>query len=382
MKTFFKKHGLVVGLVGMLIIIFAMGGIYQNHLSEAQSIREIKNTYGELVPEADDFYEYATEGVERGYPQPGNPEETVEPTLLNAYEYAVDGEAKGIIYVVGAYGRNDDLNVAFAIDYKTHRIVGTKVISHNETPSYFSDLGESFYDKIDGKSLDEIAFGVDAVAGSTLSSKGIEMGMLYAREQYAHDFGFEIPSVDLTLNELSRNFELPTMIDKPFIADVTYGENDTDIKVHLDKDFEYAGMIEGEEPSDDVKAAIQAHASDSTDVNTQAYFVSYDETMHTLVIESKGYASTPIQATVVLTDTEDDVLSIQIDSSESYDDGYNTGYDGDSVPAVEDAYVSQYEQDGTLIDSVAGATVTSDAMQSMLNLLDDLMQSLNGGQQT
>lgn len=380
MKTFFGKHGLVLGLVVMLVIVFAVGGIYQDHLSETQSIREIKNTYGELVPEADEFYEYSTEAVERRYPQPGSPEETVEPTLLNAYEYAVDGEAKGIIYVVGAYGRNEDLNVAFAIDYKSDRIVGTKVVGHNETPSYFSDLDETFYAQFDGKPLDEIAFGVDAVAGSTLSSKGIEMGMLYAREQYAHDFGFEIPSIELTLNDLSRNFELATMIDKPFIADVTYGENDTNISVHLNNDFAFAGMIEGEEPSDDVKAAIQSYASDSTNVNTQASFVSYDETTHTLVMETKGYSSTPIQATVVLTDTEDDIVSIQIDSGESYDDGYNAGYDGESVPAVEEAYVSQYEQDGTLIDSVAGATVTSDAMESMLMLLDDLMQALNGGQ--
>jgi Na+-translocating ferredoxin:NAD+ oxidoreductase RnfG subunit len=46
---------------------------------------------------------------------------------------------------------------------------------------------------------------------------------------------------------------------------------------------------------------------------------------------------------------------------------------------VENAYRDQFLSDGTIIDSYTGATITSNAMDRLMNLAKELLNDWNGG---
>jgi hypothetical protein len=93
-----------------------------------------------------------------------------------------------------------------------------------------------------------------------------------------------------------------------------------------------------------------------------------------------GYSSEGVTLDIILNATEDAVSNINFNAtSESYDNAYNDGYSGGAVPEIENNFINQYNSDGTIIDAVAGATITSNALISAFQWIDGLDSSLNGG---
>ncbi|MCK7479151.1 MAG: FMN-binding protein [Candidatus Moduliflexus flocculans] len=213
------------------------------------------------------------------------------------------------------------------------------------------------------------------------SSKSFEIALLFAREQYAADFGFVIPSIVMTINSVTYNFDPATFVAMPFVADLTYGEDDTNVVVYLDSTFTYAGLVSGLEPAADVKAAIKSLAASAGTVSASVRFIEYDEDSRELVIEASGYGNLTIRVTVVLNATLDGIASYEVDSHQSYDNEYNEGYNHSlgEVPYVEENMIDQYRADEVTIDGIAGATVTSGAMQKLIALLDAFIAHVGGG---
>ena len=389
MKTFITKHGLITLLVLIIAMIFVGGGFYSRYMTNQVALHEEENRGGELnalflsmFTSATKVEEFTTSPVVKSYFKPLSSSEEYSPELTSSYKVLNGTTEVGVIYVVSTFGRNADLVVAYGINLDDHTLSGIKVLSNAETSTYFSALGTVFYDQFPNKTLDDIGFAVDAVAGSTMSSKGIETGMFYAREQYSKDYGFEIPSIVMTLNQLTYNVNPTSFLDKPYIADVTYGDENTNVVVYLDSTFSYAGTITGDEPASDVQAGIKSFASKSTEVSSIASFVSYDTITRTLVITGKGYTTkNPIEATFVLNATLDGVESFVYTESESYDNEYNDKYNHSlgEVPHVENDLTNQYINGEPEIDAIAGASVTSNAIKHIINLLDLFINDQNGG---
>jgi hypothetical protein len=290
---------------------------------------------------------------------------------------------------VNSFGKFADLVVAYAISFETDAIVNVKVISNNETQSetYYGKLAlGTFYDQFASKPLDTLDFTVDTVAGATMSSLGIEIGMKYAREQYAADFDFVIPTGgQLTVNSINYNFDPTNFAVKPFIADVTYGPNDTHVVVYLDATFTYAGIKEGTEPDVDTQLAIKSAASISTQVSNKVKFVSYDSTTRELVLTSKGYDATPIRVTVILRADLTGIESYVVVSTETYYDEENTDYTHALGGAyyVEENLLDKYLNGQTTftvpMDGIAGATFTSRAVITVIDLIKLFITDQNGG---
>jgi hypothetical protein len=207
--------------------------------------------------------------------------------------------------------------------------------------------------------------------------------LFYARELYAVDYDFVIPTVAMTLVGLEYNFDPTTFIASPYIANIIYGDQDTEAEVLLSASFDYVGLVGGGTDLEaDFQAAVKALAQGAGTLNTQASFVSIDEENNTLIMQTKGYNPNAIQATIVLNDTLDIVVSITFVSMETYaNQGGYGDYTGGPAPAVENNLRNQYVADGDPnVDGVAGATVSSNAVRSLLQLLDGFVEAQNGGE--
>lgn len=390
MKSFFNKHGLITSLVLIIALIFVGGGIYSRYMTNQIAIHEEENKGGELnalflslFTGATLVEEFETTPVTISYFKPLSSTDEYTPELTGSYKVYNGTTEVGVIYVVTTFGKNANLVVAYGINLSDNTLSGIKVLSNEETSSYFAALGTTFYSQFTNKTLDDIGFSLDAVAGSTMSSKGIETGMFYAREQYAVDYGFEIPTIVMTLNSLTYNLDPASFVDKPYIADVTYGEENTNVVVYLDSAFNYSGTVSGTEPAADVQSGIKSFASKSTEVSSFAAFVSYDSVTRTLVISGKGYSKNDlIIGTFILNTSLDGVESFTYSQTESYDNEYNEKYNHSlgEVPYVERNLTNQYINGETEIDGVAGASVTSNAIKNVINLLDLFIKDQNGGE--
>lgn len=386
MKNIIAKHGLTAGIVVLFALVFVFGGVYSRYMTAQIEARADDGANAEWLA----MFDGATRVEEfiiadiapKSYPlADGRGDFT--PSILAAYKL-YDGEvntAIGVIYVVESYGKFAGVQIAFAFDLATDTVASVKVIAQSETPSYYGTLGTTFFSQFETKALADIALTVDAVAGATYSSKSFEIALLFAREQYAADFGFDIPSIVMTLNSVSYNLDPATFVAMPFIADVTYGEDDTNVVVYLDSTFSYAGLVSGVEPEADVKSAIKSYASGAGTVSANIRFIEYDDQSRELVIEGVGYSSLTIRITVILNVTLDGIDSYEVDSHQSYDNEYNEGYNHNlgEVPYVEEYMIDQYIADEVVIDGIAGATVTSVAMQKLIALLDLFLLEIGGG---
>ncbi|MFA7045385.1 MAG: FMN-binding protein [Candidatus Izemoplasmatales bacterium] len=388
MKVFFGKHGFILILVAIFVLIFGLGGVYSRFMtSELEEHIEENATgaeyalYLEMFPGADTLTPYTPGEVSKTYPLAGGRGDFA-PTVDKALKIFQGTSEKGVVYVINTKGK-EPMKVGVGISLENDACVGIAVLEQNDTPDYFSQLGDPFYSQFDAKALSDLALAVDTFAGVTYSSKAFEIALFYARELYAADYDFVIPTVAMTLVKLEYNFDPTTFIASPYIANIIYGDQDTEAAVMLSASFDYVGLVGGGTDLEaDFQAAVKALAQGAGTLNTQANFVSFDEENNTLVMQTKGYNPNAIQASIVLNDTLDIVVSITFVSMETYaNQGGYGDYTGGPAPAVENNLRNQYLADGDPnVDGVAGATVSSNAVRSLLQLLDGFVEAQNGGE--
>jgi len=385
MKNFLNKYGLIIGLSLLLVIIFVFGGMYSRFMTNQIDVHE-QERYEEkliaLVADGESLQAFDSAGADVTYPVPPS-DDTYQPELIEAYKVLDENNQEvAMIYVIETYGNADGLRAAYAISLENDMMLGVEVISHNETVSvenqYFNKLGTTFFNRFKDKDMDVIDFSVDSISGATYSSQGLETGMKYARELYAADTDFEIISVILEINSFSYNFDLTTMNDYPFVAEITFGEDNLQATIGVDNDFNYLETISGTEPTETVKEALSDFIERADLMNTQVKIQSYDDITQTVRITVNGYSTPGITMDIELNATLDQVDNlVYVDSTESYENSYT--YGGSGVPAIETDYIDQYNTDGTIIDAFSGATVTSNAMREALEWVDQFEASLNGG---
>ena len=114
-------------------------------------------------------------------------------------------------------------------------------------------------------------------------------------------------------------------------------------------------------------------------VDLRTHITAYDSSTRVITIRTNGYGGMPITVAFELNETLDGVVGMQITTTQTYDEEYNDGYTGAPAPAVENAYKDAYLADGTYIDAVSSATITSNAMIRILTLMDNVLEAWNGG---
>jgi hypothetical protein len=188
MKTFFLKNGLLIAFITIFIAIFAIGGSYSRFMTEQHDLFVEEVTFDRTVAPylamfdgADSATEFMSAVGSKTY-ELVDLRGTFEPTIAHSYHIFAGTEEVGIVYVVNSFGKFAGLQMAYAIDTESDSCIGVLMVANSETPTYFQNLDADFYAQFDAFGLTELALNVDAVAGSTYSSKGIEIGLLYARE--------------------------------------------------------------------------------------------------------------------------------------------------------------------------------------------------------
>jgi len=359
MKKFLRNNAAVLAFSLILVVIFIVGGIFSRYMtteknefiSEFRAAEELRVYYESLIEVAgkgEKVEVFTVEQLAKEYLLPSSETETYQP-------------------------------VAYAIDIETKTLIDIKVISHNETQSFYSALDEDFFLQLNDKTLDDVVFKIDTVAGSTYSSKAFETGMKYARELFARDFSFEIPNIVYTINSIERNYDPATFVAKPFIANITYGAENMVLEAYFDSQYNLVEIISGDMPSDTYLNLFKNDFPTTSFVDLRTHITAYDSSTRVITIRTNGYGGMPITVAFELNETLDGVVGMQITTTQTYDEEYNDGYTGAPAPAVENAYKDAYLADGTYIDAVSSATITSNAMIRILTLMDNVLEAWNGG---
>lgn len=383
----FKNYLPVIIISAVLLLIFVLGGMFSRYMTnqidvhaEEQEIIEFNNSLIELVGAGETVVEANYTDLEKEYLIPGFEDQTYNPELTGSYKILNElDEEIAVVYIIATVGRYDGVEVAYAISLETDKLIDVLMIQNNETQSYFDTLRDSFYAQFVDKDLNDVVFTIDTVAGATYSSTAFDTGMKYARELYARDYSFEIPSIVYEITNVERNYDSATMVAKPYIVSVTYDLDNKELVAYFDNEFNLVEVITGETPSETYLALFKNELPATTFIDVKTYITAFDETNKTITVETLGYGGKAITVVFQLNATLDSVESMAITTTQTYDSEYNEGYAGGPNPAVENAYRDQYLIDGSYIDSIAGATITSNAMIRIFDLVNDVIDNLNGG---
>lgn len=361
-KDFFIKNILILALSAILLVIFVFGGIYSRYMTnqiDVHVVERYEQSLVDMVDKGDELVAFDSKGSNQEYPIPSDLDTNYRPDLLESYKVLDDSKKEiGFIYVIETKGNADGLRVAYAISYETSRLAGIQVLSHNETTSvsgqFYNKLNDQFFNQFNNKDLDVVDFSIDDVAGATYSKKAFETGMQYARELYAADTSFEFISVILSIDSLKYNRDLSTITDFAYIAEITFGEADYKSTVYLDSDLNFYSSIDGAVVPDSVKEALPVFVAQAKLIDTSVKVDSYDEGTKELIISVKGFAGR-ITIKLTINNALDSLESISLDKT-------SESYPSPTPPQVENDYINEYNNNALVLDSVSGATVTSNAM--------------------
>ncbi len=383
----FKNYLPVIIISAVLLVIFVLGGMFSRYMTsqidvhaEEQEIVEFNNSLIELVGAGEKVVEANYTDLEKEYLIPGFENQTYNPELTGSYKILNElDEEIAVVYIITTVGKFDGVEVAYAISLETDQLIDVLMIQNNETQSYFDTLRDDFYAQFVAKDLNDVVFTIDTVSGATYSSLSFDTGMKYARELYARDYGFEIPSIVYEITNVERNFDAATLVAKPYIVSITYDLDDKELVAYFDNEFNLVEVITGETPTETYLALFKNELPATTFIDVKTYITAFDETNKTVTIETLAYGGKAITVVFQLNATLDSVESMAITTTQTYDSDYNEGYAGGPNPAVENAYRDQYLADGTYIDAIGGATITSNAMIRIFDLVNDVLDNLNGG---
>ena len=382
-----KNYLPVIIISAVLLVIFVLGGIFSRYMTtqidvhaEEQAVIEFNNSMIELVGAGEKVVEANYTDLEKEYLIPGFDDQTYNPELAASYKILNENDEEiAVVYIITTVGRYDGFKAAYAISLETDQLIDVLMIENNETQSYFDTLRDDFYNQFVDKDLNDVVFTIDTVSGATYSSLAFDTGMKYARELYARDYNFEIPSIVYEITNVERNYDAATLVSKPYIVSITYDLDNKNLVAYFDNQFNLVEVITGETPNETYLALFKNELPSTTFIDVKTYITAFDETNKTVTIETIAYGGKAITVTFQLNSTLDAVESMNITTTQTYDSDYNEGYTGGPNPAVENAYRDQFLADGTYIDAIGGATITSNGMIRIFDLVNDVIENLNGG---
>lgn len=159
----FVKFPLVLGIVGT-ICAGALGVVYEitNPVIQYNNNKEAFEKLQSIVPDMTGA-ESIVESLDS--------DKLSDASITNVYEVSVGGKVDSYAYQASGTGYGGAMNFIVVLDADENKIVGFKVVSHNETNSgsYGGPLlnDPAFAEQFTGLSYDELNTSVDFTAGST-----------------------------------------------------------------------------------------------------------------------------------------------------------------------------------------------------------------------
>lgn len=331
------------------VVIVAFGIVLNSLvLSEKERISEEKDNIVNLVKDL---------GV-KGDLVENNPRTLLkdgDTKILQKFEgYNSDEKLVALVYVGITKGYKDDLKVAFAIDIKTHEIVGFKLLENNETEMYVNALLiEDFTSQFKEKSLEDKFLNVETISGATpgggtgiiapATSAGFNKILQLVRKQYDKDgdSNFVMPAM---LEIVSKEQDYSTL-------NIKYSFKDGDVNVELvvNTSYEFVSIS-------DVSYQVDALAIAKS--NKLDALVS-EVNGNTITILSAGFGGTTLTSTAEV-DAENNIVSFITDlSNQTYYDANDSDFD-----VVFEAIENKAE-----IPAVSGATITRNGIEQAKTVL-------------
>lgn len=190
------KETIKLGIVLFIFTAIAGGVLALTNDFTAPIIAEIEReasfeSLSKLFPEADDFKEVDEKllgDIKGKYA-----------AIVEAHEAINGGETIGYSFKTESSGYGDSPIVAITAINSDGTLAGIDIVSNSETPGFGKQIEEeSFKDSYKGKTTESEIVPVESpsaenevmlISGSTISSKGILVGVNAAREAYLENFG-------------------------------------------------------------------------------------------------------------------------------------------------------------------------------------------------
>ena len=189
------KETIKLGLVLFIFTAIAGGVLALTNDFTAPIIAEIEReasfeSLSKLFPEADDFKAVDDELLGKI--------KTKHTPIVEAHEALNSGEIIGYSFKTESSGYGDSPMVAITAINSDGTLAGIDVVSNSETPGFGKQIEEdNFKDSYKGKATGSELVPVESpsaenevmlISGSTISSKGILVGINAAREAYIENF--------------------------------------------------------------------------------------------------------------------------------------------------------------------------------------------------
>ena len=158
------KETLKLGLILLVFALVAAGVLgYVNSVTEPiiaeREAREAQEAYQELIPEADEFVEFTSEE-------------------LNKYK-AINSKVTSIVKAIKG---GDEIKAIKILKHKETPEIGTKVVENKDFEAQYS--GKSVREPIAVKKENPGASEIQAISGSTVSSRGVTDAVNIALDIY------------------------------------------------------------------------------------------------------------------------------------------------------------------------------------------------------
>ncbi|MDD4213026.1 MAG: FMN-binding protein [Bacilli bacterium] len=347
------KKQLIFFLLGF-VLLFVVGGFAELAINEEQ--RTLNEDQDSIIHLVDKLGAHTMEEDTVSFLTNGDTSIIQKLDVKNK-----SGSLVAIIYTGETKGKESGLQVAFAIDVATHKIVAMKILASNETPSYQGQLlaSATFMDQFNDKDMTQISFDVDVFSGVTLTSTGIQKIMQLIRKQYDQDTDFTAPS-DIVLVSKGQDVTDLNHYNYEFLI----GEET--VTVVVDNSYALVAV------SNPIHEALVMETILKNRVTNFITSATLEGSTWTILIESRGFYNSVLTSTATVDDTTKTILTFTTNiSGETYDTEYNEAYTGGSFNPVFSAVVS-----GDEITIVTGATYTS---VGVIGARDVLYAFIEGG---
>ena len=175
------KETLKLGIILLIITVTSAGVLaVSNNLTKDKIAQlDIESSLAALVEIFGDGYEFKI--------MDGEKQEVIideNPSIIEILE-AYDGETlAGYAIKTVTSGYDGDLIILTGISIEEDKVLGMKLLEHNETPNLGAKAAEpEFEERFPGKSLGE-EVKVEGISGATTTTKGVLKGVNIARELY------------------------------------------------------------------------------------------------------------------------------------------------------------------------------------------------------
>jgi hypothetical protein len=333
-----KKKNLLISIL-IFIVVLALGVVVNNMIGKEQErIAEEKDNIINLVKHL---------GVKKLEEDSARFIEDGDTEIIQKL-IGLDDEDNllAIIYVGETVGYKEDLQVAYAIDVKTDKVVGFKLLENNETPIFINTLlsNVEFTDQFKDKALNDKQMKVEVVSGATpnggtdkviapATSNGMNKILNVVRQQYAKDTDFVTPA----MLELKSNTQIYPSLNFEYIFD----DEGTVVTLVVTNEYQFVSISDESYREDAMALAVD---------NKVLNYISNIEG-NTITIKSKGYAGTITSTAVV-----DGILI----TSFTTDVSTETFYEAD--PSDFNPVFIAIKNRTEVVPGVSGATYTRDGV--------------------